>query len=56
MDEREKIRREQSKAVMPLINELLDRWDDLPNDVKMDDELSKLCNVIQKIDNAMEGD
>lgn len=39
---------------MPLIGELLDSWDDLPNDVKSDPELERLSRNIQKIDSAME--
>ena len=54
MKEREIIRLKQAKTVMPLIGELLDSWDDLPNDVKSDPELERLSRNIQKIDSAME--
>jgi hypothetical protein len=38
---------------MPLIGQLLDILDDLPNDVKGDDELKKLAKVINKISDGM---
>ena len=53
--ERNAARRQQSKVVMPLIGVLLDRWDDLPNDVKSDPELDAIAEIINKIDNGMEG-
>ena len=54
--ERENIRREQSRLVMPLIGDLLDRWDELPNDVKGYEEWDRVAKVIVKIDCAMEGE
>ena len=56
MKERDKIRKEQSNRVMPMIGKLLDVWDDLPNDVKSDPELNHLAKQINKIDFAMEED
>lgn len=53
MGERERERRRQNKAVMPLIGPLLDAWDDLPNDVKGDDDLKRLSEVIDKISDGM---
>jgi len=52
--DRERIRKEQSRNVMPLIGGLLDAWDELPNDVKSDPELNRLAKNIQRIDIAME--
>ena len=52
--ERESIRRKQTWDVMPLIGNLLDAWDDLPNDVKTDPELERLADKIESIDRAME--
>ena len=53
MTDREKEILRQNKAVMPLIGPLLDVWDDLPNDVKYDDELMRLEKVINKIKTAI---
>lgn len=44
---------QKKKEVMPLIGQLLDVWDDLPNDVKGDDELKRLAEVINKISDGM---
>ena len=52
--ERESIRRRQAKDVMSLIGDLLDAWDELPNDVKTDPELERLAAKIESIDHAME--
>jgi len=52
--DRERIRKEQSRNVMPLIGQLLDAWDELPNDVKSGPELNRLAKNIQRIDIAME--
>lgn len=49
----DRLRREQSEAVMPLIGPLLDAWDGLPNDEKNPD--STLFRTIEKIARAMEG-
>lgn len=49
------MRARQSRRAMPLIGPLLDRWDELPNDVKCDEELEKVAAVIERIDAAMEG-
>jgi len=53
--ERELLREEQTETVMPMIGSLLDRWEDLPNDVKSDPELSALKKAIENILTAMEG-
>ena len=45
---------EPPKTVMPMIANMLNAWDDLPNDVKSDPELERLFRHIQKIDSAME--
>ena len=52
--ERERLRKIQSRKVMPLIGNLLDQWDDLPNDVKSFPELERIAKIITKIDDAME--
>jgi len=52
--ERESIRERQAKDVMSLIGDLLDAWDELPNDVKTDPELERLATKIELIDHAME--
>jgi hypothetical protein len=49
------LRREQSKRVMPMIGGLLDAWEQLPNDVKHDDDLTSVREHIERIDAAMEG-
>ena len=54
--ERNQLRKEQVENVMPMIGLLLDRWEDLPNDVKSDPELSALKKSIDKICMAMEGE
>jgi len=54
--ERELLREEQAETVMPMIGLLLDRWEDLPNDVKSDPELSALKKSINNIRMAMEGE
>lgn len=54
--EREKIRQEQVRLVMPLIGPLLDAWDEIPNDARNDPELMKLATKIKSIDDAMEGE
>jgi hypothetical protein len=51
--ERAMERKKQAKRVMPLIGTLLDRWDDLPGDVKSDPELEKFSRIIQKIGSAI---
>jgi len=53
MSERLKEIRRQEKEVMPLMGPLLDAWDDLPNDVKGDDELKRVAEVIDKISDGM---
>jgi hypothetical protein len=54
--ERARLARLQAINVMPLIGGLLDAWDDLPNDVKYDEELERLRKHIEKIDDGMEMD
>ena len=54
--ERELLREEQTETVMPMIGSLLDRWEDLPGDVKSDPELSALKKSIENILMAMEGE
>ena len=53
--ERERLRKLQSKKVMPLIGSLLDTWDDIPNDVRDAPELEYLRLCLEKIDDTMEG-
>jgi hypothetical protein len=54
--ERSALRELQTNHVMPLIGDLLDRWDSLPNDVKSDSDLDGIAKIIKEIDNGMEGD
>lgn len=52
--ERERLRAAQSKAVMPLIGSLLDAWDGLSNDLKLDPELEHFARLMTKVHAAME--
>lgn len=52
--ERDQLRKEQAENVMPMIGSLLDRWEDLPNDVKSDAELSVFRKSIDNVRMAME--
>jgi len=54
MSEVEQLRAQQIKVVMPLIGGLLDAWDNLPLDVREDDELEHLRDYIKRIDAGME--
>ena len=54
MSEVERLRKAQSRIVMPMIGPLLDAWEQLPNDVSQMDELAALKNHIEQIWNAME--
>ena len=53
MEDRTKELRRQNKVVMPLIGTLLDVWDEIPNDVKYDDELKRLAEIIDEISDGM---
>lgn len=57
MSETDRLRREQSEAVMPLIGPLLDQWEGMSNDAKssLRWENPTLCGYLDKIDAAMEG-
>lgn len=55
-DEVTQLRKYQSDTVMPLIGDLLDAWDGLPNDVALTEELQVVRNVIVKIESGMECD
>lgn len=52
--ELKRLRAAQAKAVMPLMGQLLDAWEQIPNDVATMDELSELSQLLEDIDNAME--
>jgi hypothetical protein len=54
--EREKILKEMSKKVMPLVGELLDIFDNVPNDIKSDEELEELFDIIDQISEIMDDD
>jgi len=56
IEDRDELTRQLHEAedVMPLIGPMLDRWDELPNDVKCDEELEKLGTAITHIYEAME--
>lgn len=47
---RNKVIKEQTQKVMNLIPKLLDAYDDLPNDVKDDENLIELFNIIDEIE------
>lgn len=49
-----RLRKAQAKAVMPLIGQLLDAFEQLPNDVASIEELQDLSEAIEAINNAME--
>lgn len=49
-----RLRRVQAKYVMPLIGQLLDAWEQLPNDVACMDELEELSQIIESIEQGME--
>lgn len=57
MNEIQRLRRAQNKAVMPLIGPLLDQWEGMSNDAKsaLRWENPTLCEYLDKIDAAMEG-
>jgi hypothetical protein len=54
MNERDRLRAAQSKAVMPIIGSLLDAWDGLSNDLKSDPELEHFAQLMTKVHAAME--
>jgi len=58
MSEIERLRRAQSRAVMPLIGPLLDAWEGLSNDAKgvLQLEAATLCEYLVEIDAAMDAD
>jgi hypothetical protein len=47
-------RKAQAREVMPMIGGLLDAWDQLPTDVRTDEELSEVRVWIERINSAME--
>jgi hypothetical protein len=49
-----RLRKAQAKAVMPLIGPLLDAFEGLPNDLKLDEGLGDLVEALQAIETAME--
>lgn len=57
-DERARLREAQAKAVMPLIGNLLDQWESVPNDLK--DHIREIQEgfeqAIDDIQDAMEGE
>lgn len=52
------LRAAQTKRVMPLIGELLDAWDAVPNDLRasIEEEATDLAEALDSIRDAMEGD
>ena len=56
--EREQLRAEQARAVMPLIGQLLDAWEGVPNDLKgeIEEGATDLAEALDSIRDAMEGD
>jgi hypothetical protein len=49
VEEVEEIRKENTLSVMPLIGPLLAAWDDLPNDIKGDPEISTVAILLGRI-------
>lgn len=54
LTERDRLRAAQSKAAMRLIGPLLDAWDGLPNDLKLDPALKDFARLMTKVHAAME--
>jgi uncharacterized protein HemY len=42
------------KRIRELVGQLLDWWDQLPNDVKTDPDLEKIAKIIDEINEAIE--
>ena len=55
MTELQVLRKKQIKDVMNVIPDVLNVWDDLPNNVKSLPELKEFEKAIVKLDTAMEG-
>lgn len=57
MSELDRLRREQSDAVMPLLGGLLDQWEGMSNDSKsaLRWENPTFCEYLDKVNAAMEG-
>jgi hypothetical protein len=53
-----KLRAEQAKAVMPLIGNLLDQFESIPNDLlsSLEEEAEGLVEALREIQSAMEGE
>lgn len=51
-------RKEQSKRVMPLIGNLIDQWDAVPNDIRslLVEQSPGLCAAMASVTRAMEAD
>lgn len=45
-----------STDILALVTQLLDKWDDLPNDVASEPELEQVAQVISKIENLVDDD
>ncbi len=52
--DRQSLRKQQARAVMPLIGPLIDEWDGLPNDVTSLPELKGLRRHMGKLHRAIE--
>jgi len=55
-EERELLRDIQSKNVMPIIGSLLDAWENVPLDLREDEELERVAYWIEQIRSRMEDD
>ena len=56
--EQKRLRQAQARAVMPLIGQLLDAWEAVPNDLKgmIEEDATDLAEALDSINEAMEGD
>lgn len=56
--ELKRLRAAQAKAVMPLIGQLLDAWEAVPNDLKgeIEEGAADLAEALDSINEAMEAD
>ena len=55
-EERNIVRAAQAQAAMVCVPWVLEAWDDLPNDVKQQEELRRLAQTLQALDDAMIGE
>ncbi len=51
-----KLRKEQTRRAAPHVGNVLDMWEQLPNDLKTDPDLEALARALDSLNEAMEGD